>query len=297
MAWHSHLNLVFDDVHQQTRLQHYAHTGALRLQRALYPEPAPQQGICHAIMLYPPAGIASGDVLQIELDLTQRSHVVLTTPGANKWYGQDQLSVEQAYPISVQHPFTAQQHSRIVLGESARLEWLPQENIIYNQSIVYASNQFFLHPTASMMAWEINVLGRQLCGEQFLQGQLRLSNLFWQNSEDKSRLIVSDCVSQQAGSAWFSSPLGLANQPIFANFWCIPADAQRGQLSLWHQQVNQLIEQQQLPVLCSITASALVVRYVGHDVRQCFDALNRIRLSLREWMWQIQGYTPRIWAT
>ena len=78
MSWASSLTLSFDTVKRtdtakiaaataKTRLSHRKHTGALMVQRALYPEPRVQQGICHILMLYPPAGIAGGDTLTIEL--------------------------------------------------------------------------------------------------------------------------------------------------------------------------------------------------------------------------------------
>jgi len=88
MSWASSLALSFDTVQRtinqgesvdKTRLYHRKHTGALMVQRALYPEPSIQQGICHILMLYPPAGIAGGDTLTIDLNLDNGSHAVITS--------------------------------------------------------------------------------------------------------------------------------------------------------------------------------------------------------------------------
>lgn len=91
MAWHSVLTLAFDaqhaGEHARTNLVQRHHQGALRVQKALYPESGEQQGICHVIMLYPPAGIALGDKLDIDIGVKHHAHAVITTPGANKWYG------------------------------------------------------------------------------------------------------------------------------------------------------------------------------------------------------------------
>ena len=110
MSWASSLALSFDTVsrtstakegtadNSKTRLYHRKHTGALMVQRALYPEPSVQQGICHILMLYPPAGIAGGDTLTIDLSLDSGSHAVVTTPGAGKWYGKDSVSRQRYSP-------------------------------------------------------------------------------------------------------------------------------------------------------------------------------------------------------
>ena len=91
MAWHSVLTLAFDTQHAgehpRTNLVQRHYQGALRVQKALYPESGEQQGICHVIMLYPPAGIALGDKLDIDIGVKHHAHAVITTPGANKWYG------------------------------------------------------------------------------------------------------------------------------------------------------------------------------------------------------------------
>lgn len=85
MAWHSVLTLAFDTQHAgehpRTNLVQRHHQGALRVQKALYPESGEQQGICHVIMLYPPAGIALGDKLDIDIGVKHHAHAVITTPG------------------------------------------------------------------------------------------------------------------------------------------------------------------------------------------------------------------------
>ena len=85
MAWHSVLTLAFDaqhaGEHARTNLVQRHHQGALRVQKALYPESGEQQGICHVIMLYPPAGIALGDKLDIDIGVKHHAHAVIPRQG------------------------------------------------------------------------------------------------------------------------------------------------------------------------------------------------------------------------
>ena len=188
MAWHSVLTLAFDaqhaGEHARTNLVQRHHQGALRVQKALYPESGEQQGICHVIMLYPPAGIALGDKLDIDIGVKHHAHAVITTPGANKWYGNlpsytankqtdDSPSARKTQETKKNQETQensnsyAAQNVTVYLQDDSRFEWLPQENCFYNASFAHATNQFFISPAASVIAWEINLLGREYHGERY----------------------------------------------------------------------------------------------------------------------------------
>jgi urease accessory protein len=64
-----------------TNLKH-RHLGPLRIQKALYPE---GPGLCHAIIVHPPGGIAGGDRLEVQLRSQAHSQGLVTTPSAAKW--------------------------------------------------------------------------------------------------------------------------------------------------------------------------------------------------------------------
>lgn len=61
-AWHAALHLAFARTGERTVLRDNRHHGPLRVQKALYPE---GEGVCQAIVLHPPSGIAGGDHLLI----------------------------------------------------------------------------------------------------------------------------------------------------------------------------------------------------------------------------------------
>ena len=61
-AWHAELHLAFARAGGRTVLRDNRHCGPLRVQKALYPE---GEGVCQAVVLHPPSGIAGGDHLLI----------------------------------------------------------------------------------------------------------------------------------------------------------------------------------------------------------------------------------------
>lgn len=364
MSWASSLALSFDAVKRtdtansmtatglKTRLYHRKHTGALMVQRPLYPEPSVQQEICHILMLYPPAGIAGGDTLTIDLRLDQDSHAVITTPGAGKWYGKDSVSqktkrlsrhsepqlnldanaalegeaiiddTEAVQLCGAQDDTStyASQDVQATLAAHAHLEWLPQESIIYNDANMHATSRFDLKDSSSLMTWEINVFGRQAYDEQFLQGYYHTGL----NIYREGKVIVAERVAQPAQSRWFTSHLGLAGQHIYGSFWAVPslsklsdnyarsasqttqstkaAQATTKQALTYYLDntvvtLRQVIAQAELPVYCTHNCQAVNVRYIGSDVRGCFEAFYQLREVLREHWWQLEPCRPRIWDT
>ena len=329
MTWQSSLQLHFDCASNtaKTRLCHRAHTGALMVQRALYPEPDStdnsQAGICHIYVLYPPAGIADDDRLTLEFNLHSNSHAVITTPGAGKWYGQRKSlrpsrpsdsskfnnGTQSAHSNTSNDCFndvvSAEQHINARLDDHAILEWLPQESIYYDHSISTANNRFYLAKTASLLTWDIAVFGRQAYQETFANGHYANRLEIWRESD----LLVSEWTSQQANTRWFTSPLGLNNQHVHGSFWAIPSteviapELQNNPLKLGQYldatitEIRNLIDTQSLPIYCTHNFQGINCRYLGADVRACFEAFYQIRELIRSKWYKLEPHRPRIWDT
>ena len=82
MGWHGHLMLDYRHARARTTV-HDTHNGPLRVLQSLYPE---GEAICHNVLVHPPGGIVSGDVLAIDVNMQPRSHALITTPGATRFY-------------------------------------------------------------------------------------------------------------------------------------------------------------------------------------------------------------------
>lgn len=315
MTWQSSLQLHFDRVADttKTRLYHRAHTGALMVQRALYPEPDGQAGICHIYVLYPPAGIADDDRLTLAFNLQPSSHAVITTPGAGKWYGQ-RASLRSTKPydssrfisgVPFNHTISAEQHIDARIDDYAVLEWLPQESIYYDHSVSQGNNSFYLAKTASLLTWDIAVFGRQAYQETFANGHYSNRLEIWRDQD----LLVSEHTCQQANTRWFTSPLGLNNQHIHGSFWAIPStdviapELQDNPLKLGQYlddiiiEIRHLIDQQSLPIQCTHNYQGINCRYLGAEVRACFEAFYQVRELIRLKWYALEAHRPRIWDT
>ena len=102
---------------ERTVLARRRHHGPLVVQRPFYPEP---NGTCHLYVLHPPGGVVGGDRLSVDVRLARgAARALLTTPAAAKFYRTQGLRAAQRL------------HMRV--GAGSRLEWLPQENIVYRR--------------------------------------------------------------------------------------------------------------------------------------------------------------------
>lgn len=83
MTWHARLELVARRDATGRCTVHAAHEGPLRVLKTLYPEGG---AIAHQVIVHPPGGIVGGDHLNLDIELQQGTHLLLTTPGATRFY-------------------------------------------------------------------------------------------------------------------------------------------------------------------------------------------------------------------
>lgn len=154
-GWQARLALGFERRDTRSVLVRREHLGPLRVQKALYPE---GDAVSHAILLHPPAGIAGGDSLAIEVSVGEGAHALLTTPGAGKWYRADGRPAEQRIQLSV--------------ADAGSLEWLPQESMVFDGADGNATLDVQLSGKACFIGFDLWCLGRRARGERFTHGRM-----------------------------------------------------------------------------------------------------------------------------
>jgi urease accessory protein len=201
-GWQARLQLGFAQSADKTLLVKREHVGPLTVQRPFYPEGS----VCHVYLLHPPGGIVGGDDLTICAKAAAHSHALITTPAAGKLYRSSGVQAKQTVEITV--------------GESAALEWLPQETIIYEGAQLKSSVRVDLAADARFIGWEILSMGRPACYENFDYG---LADLSWQiYCEDRPVLLERLYLDAKA----FSARWGLQGNSACGTLFAKPASAE-----------------------------------------------------------------------
>jgi urease accessory protein len=269
-AWKAELSLVFRCVGERTVLAERRHEGPLVIQKALYPE---GQGVCHAVLVHAPGGIAGGDTLTVNLSLEQDARALITTPAATKWYKADGRAAHQSGNFRV--------------AKGAVLEWLPLEAIVFDQADARIGSHVTLADGAIFAGWEITCLGRRASGEVFRHGGLVQA----MEINRDGRLIWNDRMALSGGDRMLASPVGLGGHHVtgamvVAGPGLLPAD-----LLATCREMIPLDGQGGLTALPEIVSA----RYLGGSAENAKIYFESIRRVLRPWYAALHAHRPRIW--
>jgi urease accessory protein len=271
-GWAACLQLEYALVSGRTALTRRAHSGPLTVQKALYPE---GHEVCHTLILHPPGGIAGSDTLEIDLKLQAGAQVLITMPGATKWYRTSAAAATQRLKVAV--------------DAGAVLEWLPPETILFDRASAHMHTSVELAPGGGYLGWEILCLGRTASGETFDAGDIRQTTEISVAGE----LVWSERCRLDGGSPLLASPAGLAGAPVSAIM-----------LAAGRRVAPELVAQCREVRLdgtarCGITAmpDIFIARYVGPSSEQAKCYFIELWRLLRPYFTGRAAVTPRIWTT
>jgi urease accessory protein len=261
-SWRAELELEFEARGARTVLAGRRHDGPLVVQKPLYPE---GEGVCHAIVVHPPAGVAGGDELFLDARCGGGAHALLTTPGAGKWYRSS-------------GPWASQ---RLAFDVSGALEWLPQETIVFDGARARLQTEVRLRGDARYLGWEILCLGRTGSGERFGKGEVRLETTLYRDG----RLLWLERGRIEGGGALLDSPAGLQGMPV-----CGTLVAAGAAFDLAACRSIEGIAVTQLP-------GALLARHLGDSSEQAKRLFAQLWKVLRPALFGREAQMPRIWST
>ena len=270
-AWRARLALQYTLDGARCVLSRRQHEGPLAVQKSLYPEGS---GICHNFILHPPAGMAGGDELDIDVQLHKDAHVVLSTPGAGKWY-------RSAGDF-------ARQRLRFRLERHAMLEWLPQESIFYSGAHANLRTRIDLQAGATYLGWDITCLGRPASGESFAKGEMRQhTELYIDN-----RLRWNEQAGVRGDDPLLGSAIGMKGFSISATLLAAGREASPDILGALRSLSNP-------DCVLAVTAMQefVLLRQLSHSAQQTRECFARARALLRPWLCGIADQPLRIWRT
>jgi urease accessory protein len=277
VAWHGRLDIDYHLDNGRT-VAHSRHEGPLRVLKSLYPE---GPGICHQVLLHPPAGLVGGDRLDIRLRVGIGTHAVLTTPGATRFYRSDGE--------------TATQDVELELAEGARCEWLPLETIAYSGCMANNRVTIRLAERAQVIGWDVLALGLPATGVPFERGwfeQTLLAEGIWR---EHGRLAADDRLL-------LDGPSGLAGQRVLGTAWWVGgtplADGEReAMVQAARSALASLPAAPRVAAVTSPEARSVVMRCLTGHTEAAAHAVQAVRSAWRESAWRVPGGALRIWST
>ena len=274
--WHGDLLLKFSTNDSgKTIISERQHQGPYTVQRPFYPE----GHICHSILLHPPGGLVEGDELSLRVECEEKSHCLITTPSAGKVYECQQV--------------LAAQKQVFLIKDKAKLEWFPQEMILYDKSQSKLTTDIYLTGTGQFVGWEMLCMGRPIANDHFRKGKFNQTIRLYR--EDKPLLIERFVLNAQ--SALRTQRSGLADYQAMALY--LMTGANKESLESARQIVSSFDESLQKNIQLGFTLidDVLVGRALMNQSRFAKQAFTKVWSALRLPLLNTSPINPRIWNT
>lgn len=268
-GWLGRLDLELAVRAGRTVLARKRQVGPLTVQRVFYPEGS----TCHLYPLHPPGGVVGGDRIEIELEVGAGASALITTPGAAKLY-------RSAGPAA----FVQQ---RLKVNGGGRLEWFPQENILFPGARVRSTTAVELAGDARFIGWEVHSLGRPVIGERFDAGAADF--LFGLHREGRPLLRERLRLSEGKG---LEGSTGLRGFPVVATLVATGAVARDLDAAR-----RALPEDRRFLIGLTLIEDLLVARCLTSASERANRAFRLLWGVLRPRLMGRDACPPRIWST
>ena len=271
--WEAKLCLGLTLKDGKTILSKRRHDGPLTIQRPFYPE---KNDTCHLYILHPPGGIVGGDSLTIDVECSSDTSTLITTPAANKYYRSA--------------GFTAWQSQSFFVKNSATLEWLPQETILFDGCKVRSKAIVNLEENANFFGWEIVSFGRPACNEEFTKGWFKQSIEIWRDDEP----LLIDRVDIKDRADVFNALWGLGKKPAMGLLTIVTNNT--SDLDKARQEIHAMIKD-----VCSMSVTVigkmLICRCLDINATTIRETFIELWKQIRFMLLKKPPSSPRIWAT
>ena len=168
-------------------------------------------GCAYTWLVNPSGGLVAGDHVSVEAQLHAGTHVLMTSPSANRVYR------------SLSEP--ARQDIRLLVGPGARLEWVPEVTIPFAGSRFRQSIHIDLAPDATVALWDAMASGRVARHERWafasLENEICISGSLGKSVAERYRLapgLLPESVGL-VGSWDYVASLFVIGDAVGADVW------------------------------------------------------------------------------
>lgn len=295
-AWRAGVDLAYEARSGQTIPTVRRHFGPLRVLKGYRQSGA---DCWEQVLVHPPGGIAGSDQLDIRVFASKAAQVLMTTPGASKWYRRAERIAE---PVPTEPHAGALQTVSIRVTAGSGFEWLPLENIFYDGAVARLDTHFEVAPDAALIAGDVFCLGRPASNAPFEVGCIGMHTRVTRNN----RPLFIERTKLTGGSRAFGSPAGLNGHPCFGSLIVVPEQAKdqkdqdnpEGILSELCDRVRKALGEQVIQGEVAVTAlpQVVLVRWRGPSAEAGWHALRTAWQIVRKPILGREAQEPRIWA-
>lgn len=230
-----------------------------------YPD---DSGCAYAWLVNPSGGLVGGDHVTVEATLHAGTHVLMTSPSANRVYR------------SLSDP--AIQEVRLSVGRSARLEWLPEVTIPFAGSRFCQSIHVNLEPGASVVLWDALASGRIAMRERWAFAGLdnEICLVTASGAAVTERFHLTPETVGPLASTW----------DYVASLFVIVDGIEQGLLDPLKTALAEVLERWPGAVLGGISepaAPGLVVKIVTRSAPHLNDVFEALSAAIRRQLWQL----------
>lgn len=228
-------------------------------------------GCAYAWLVNPSGGLVGGDQLSVEAKLHAQSHVLLTSPSANRVYR------------TLAEPSV--QSVRLSVGPDARLEWLPEVTIPFAGARFRQSIHVDLAPGATIVLWDTMASGRVAKQERWaftsIENEIQIRTSLRRSVVERYR-IAPDRLLESVGlvGSWdYVASFFVIGEAIGADVW------KRLDIAL-----AAILEQRPGLVLGAVSTPAapgLAVKFVARSAPDLTAVLEMLWAAIREHLWNL----------
>jgi len=230
-----------------------------------------QTGSAYQLLLNPSGGLVGGDRLLIRATIGEGTHVLFSTPSANRIYR------------SLSEP--AMQQVEITVGNSAIVEWLPDITIPFAGSRFRQTIHATLGPGATILLWDAIASGRVARGERWtfadFSNEIRITTAAGQSLLERLHLTPG---CEQKG-------IGMARDwDYIASFYLIGDTVESEKWKRLEEALAAILDGYGERVLGGVSepaAPGLAVKLVARSAPDLTMVLDRLWMAVRGELWQL----------